>query len=175
MMEEWKSRALGGRAKCILMFKTPTMQCSTLHNEDMLHEEYWPKMLLYALDELFYIFDQVKQQRGTDKKLIVAYEILCLSMLQCTELRHGSEKKGVPDAPSLLNVNDTSHLEHLTLAVYDRALLVGGQPELPGNCQWCTVLAGLYKHIYRGCNDVAHCLLYTLASWDCQKRTEALH
>ena len=36
-------------------------------------------------------------------------------------------------------------------------------------------LAGLYKHIYRGCNDAAHCLPYTLASWDCQERTEALH
>ena len=60
-------------------------------------------------------------------------------------------------------------------AVYDGALLVGRWPELPRNHQWCTVLAGLYKHIYRGFNDVAHCLPYTLASWDCQERTEALH
>ena len=48
----------------------------------------------------------------------------------------------------------------------------GGEPELPGNCQLCTVLVGLYKHIYRGCDDVAHCALYMLASWDCQERTE---
>ena len=53
------------------------------------------------------IFDQVKQQQGMDEKLIVACEILCLSMLRCTEQWHGSEKKGVPDALSLLNVNDT--------------------------------------------------------------------
>ena len=44
------------------MFKTPTMQRGTLHNEDMLCKGYWPKMLLCALDELFYIFDQVKWQ-----------------------------------------------------------------------------------------------------------------
>ena len=56
-------------------------------------------------------------------------------------------------------------------AVYDGALLVGRQLELPGNCQWCTVLVGIYRHIYWGHNDVAHCLPYTLASWDCQ----ALH
>ena len=37
------------------------------------------------------------------------------------------------------------------------------------------MLAGLYKHIYRGCDDAAHCLPYTLASWDCQEQTEALH
>ena len=71
--------------------------------------------------------------------------------------------------------NDTHHLKCLMWAVYDGALLVGRRPELPRNCQWCTVLVGLYKHIYWGCDDVAHCLPYTLASWDCQEKTEALH
>ena len=47
---------------CIPTFKIPTMQRGTLCNEDVLHNGYWPKMLLYALDELFYIFDQVKWQ-----------------------------------------------------------------------------------------------------------------
>ena len=77
----WKSRALGGRDACIPMFKTPTMQPGSLHNEDVLHDGYWPKMLLYALDELFYMFDQVKRQCGMDEKIIVAYEILCLSVV----------------------------------------------------------------------------------------------
>ena len=160
---------------CVPMFKTPTMQRGTLCNEDVLHNGYQPKMLLYALDELFYMFDQVKWQRGMDEKLVVVYKIYCLSMLRCTEQWHGSEKKGMPDALSLLNVNDAHHLKHLVWAVDDGALLVGMQPELPGNCQWCTVLAGLYKHIYRGRDDAAHCLPYTLASWDCQERTEVLH
>ena len=108
-------------------------------------------------------------------RLTVAYEILCLSALQCTEWWHGSKKKGMPDSLSLLNVNNTCHLERLMWAVYDGALLVGLWPKLPGNHPWCTVLAGLYKHIYRGCNDMVHCLPYTLASWDCQEWTEALH
>ena len=80
----------------------------------------------------------------------------------------------MPYALSLLNVNDACHLEHLMWVVYDRALLVGRQPELPGNHQWCTMLAGFYKHIYRGRDDTAHCPPQTLASWDCQERTEAL-
>ena len=80
--EEWKSRVVGGRADGIAMFKTPTIECSTLHNKDVLHEGYGPKMLLYALDELFYVFDQqVKWQQGMDKRLVIAYEILCLSVL----------------------------------------------------------------------------------------------
>ena len=61
--EEWKHRADG-----IATFKMPTMQHGTLWNEDVLCKGYWPKMLLYALDKLFFIFDQVKQQRGIDKE-----------------------------------------------------------------------------------------------------------
>ena len=80
----------------------------------------------------------------------------------------------MPEGLSLLNVNDSHHLEHLTWVVYDGALLVGRQPELPGNRQLCTVLASLYKHIYRGCDDAAHCPPYTPASWNCQERTEML-
>ena len=105
----------------------------------------------------------------------MAYKILCLTALQCTEQQHGLEKYGVPDALSLLNIKDAHHLEHLAWVVYDGALLVGRQPELPRDHQWCTILAGTFKHIYRGCNDAAHCPPYTLASWDCKERTEVLH
>ena len=81
----------------------------------------------------------------------------------------------MPDALSLLNMDDACHLERLAWAVYDGALLVGGQPELPEDHPWCTVLAGLYKHIYRGCDDAAHCPPHTLGSWDCQEGIEVLH
>ena len=73
-----------------------------------------------------------------------------------------------------LNMDNACHLEHLTWAVYDGALLVGSRPKIPGNCPWCMVLAGLYKHIYRGHDDAAHCLLHMLGSWDCQERIEVL-
>ena len=81
----------------------------------------------------------------------------------------------MPNALSLLNMDNTHHCECLTWAVYDGALLVGGWPKLPGDHPWYTVLAGLYKHIYRGHDDVAHCPPHTLGSWDCQERIEVLH
>ena len=81
----------------------------------------------------------------------------------------------MPNTLSLLNVDDAHHLECLTWAVYDGALLVGMWPKLPGDHPWCTVLADLHKHIYRGHNDVTHCPLNMLGSWDCQERIEALH
>ena len=80
----------------------------------------------------------------------------------------------MPDALALLNVNDVCHLEHLMWVVYDGVLLEGPQPELLGDHSWCTVLAGLHQHIYRGRDDMAHCPPQTLGSWDCQEQIEAL-
>ena len=134
--EEWKCKSDG-----VASFKMPTMQHGTLQNKDVLCEGYRPKMLLYALDELFYIYDQSKHQRGIDERLVVAYKILGLAALRCTERWHGSEKQGVPDTLSLLNLNYAHHLECLVWAVYDGAQLMGRQPELPTDHQWCTVLA----------------------------------
>ena len=54
-------------------------------------------MLLYTQDELFYIYYQVKCHRGIDEKLVVAYEILGLAVLHCTECRGGVEKQGMAD------------------------------------------------------------------------------
>ena len=88
------------------------------------------------------------------------------------ERRRWVEKSGVPDALLLVNLKDTHHLEHLAWAGYNRALLVGSHPELQQECQWCTVLAGIFKHIYKGCDEMAHCPPYILASWDCQQRME---
>ena len=65
-----------------------------------MREGYRLKMLLYALDELFYIYDQVKCHRGVDEKLVVAYEILSLTVLHCTECQGWVEKHSVPDAVS---------------------------------------------------------------------------
>ena len=51
---------------------------------------------------------------------------------------------------------------------------MGSHPELLGECQWCTVLAGIFKHINGGDDETAHCPPFTLVSWDCQQRTEVV-
>ena len=100
-------------------------------------------MLLYALDELFYIYVQVKNSQKVDDKLVLAYEILCISTNCCTDRWNGIEKTGIPDALALLNVEDVHHLKCLMWVVYNGILLVGPWPELSGDHPWCTVLAGL--------------------------------
>ena len=164
----------GGRDVGIPPFKTPTLNKETLQAEDSMRDGYHPKMLLYVLDKLFYVYMQVKNSRRLDEKLVLAYEILCISTNCCTDRRNGIEKTGVPDALALLNVEDIRHLECLAWAVYDDVLMVGLWPELLGNCPWCTVLAGLQQHIYRGHEDAAHCSPQTLSSWDHQEWVEAL-
>ena len=82
---------------------------------------------------------------------------------------------GVPNTLALLNIEDAWHLERLAWAVYDSALLIGPWPELSGTHAWCTVSAGLQHHIYRGCENAAHCLPQTLGSWDHGEQVEALH
>ena len=166
---QWKYKLEG-----IASFKMPTMLRDTLQHNNIMQEGYRPKMLLYALDKLFYIYDQVKCHRGIDEKILVAYEIISFVALHCTEHRGWLEKSHVPDTMPLVNLNDAQHLEHLTWAVYDGALHVGNCPELLGECQCCTVLAGIFQHIYKGHDKTAHCWPYTLASWDCQQRTEVV-
>ena len=155
-------------------FKTPTLNKGTLRAEESMRDGYHPKMLLYALDELFYVSAQIKNSHR-DEKVVLAYEILCISANRCTDRYNGIEKMGIPDALALLNIQDARHLEHLAWAVYDSALLVGPRPELLGTHTWCTVLAGLQRHIYRGCDDAAHCPPQTLGSWDHEEWVEALH
>ena len=57
----------------------------TMLHDSIMREDYRPKMLLYTLDELFYIYDQVKHHRGTDERIIVAYETISFTVLCCME------------------------------------------------------------------------------------------
>ena len=84
----WRGSARAGpwgRDTCIPPFKMLSMDVSSLHHEDVMRDSYRPKMLLFALDELFYIYDQIKKQQRSDKKIVATYEILCLSANRCTE------------------------------------------------------------------------------------------
>ena len=133
----------GGRDAGVPPFKMPTLHKGTLQAEESMRDGYHPKMLLYALDELFYIYAQVKNSQRADNKLVLAYEILCISANRCTDWQNGIEKTGMPNALALLNMEDIHHLERLVWVVYDGVLLVGPQPKLLGDGPWCTVLAGL--------------------------------
>ena len=54
------------------------------------------------------------------------------------------------------------------------AIIMVRRPALVGNLPWNTVLTSLNRHIYKGHEDMAHCLPFMLASWDCKEKIEAL-
>ena len=93
----YSSRGLGGHSpslqrrtgsislRVLQALRCPPCSATLWENEDVLHEGYRPKMLLYALEELFYIYDQVNCHGGINEKLVVAYEILGLATLHCME------------------------------------------------------------------------------------------
>ena len=88
------------------LFKTPTFNKETLQAKDSMRNGYHPKMLLYALDELFYVYAQVKNSWRVDDKLLLAYEILCISANHCTDRWNRIKKTSMPDALALLIVED---------------------------------------------------------------------
>ena len=138
----WKTRALGGRDAGVPPFKTPTLNKGTLWAVESMRDRYRPKMLLYALDKLFYVYAQIKDS-PRDERVMLAYEILCISSNRCTDRCNGIEQMGVPDVLALLNIEDARHLERLAWAIYDSTLLMGPQPKRLGPWPWCTMLAGL--------------------------------
>ena len=105
----WKTRALGKRYAGIPAFKTPTLNKETLWAEESMRDGYHPKMLLYTLDKLFYIYAKVKNSQRGDK-VIQSYEILCISANQCTNWWNRIKKTSMPDALALLNVEDNNIL-----------------------------------------------------------------
>ena len=101
----WKTRALGGRDVGVPPFKTPTLNKGMLQAVGSMRDGYHSKMLLYALDKLFYVYAQIKNS-PQNEKIMLAYEILCISGNRCTDRHKGIEKMGVPNALALLNIED---------------------------------------------------------------------
>ena len=56
----WKTRALGGRDAGVPPFKKPTLNKGMLWAAEIMRDGYHPKMLLYTLDELFFIYVQIR-------------------------------------------------------------------------------------------------------------------
>ena len=157
-------------------FKTPTLNKGMLQAAEIMRDGYPPKMLLYTLDELFFVYAQIRDS-PRDERVVLAYEILCILSIRCTGRWNRVEQMGVPDALALLNTEDARHLECLAWAIYDGALLVGhGQNFLalgPGaQCWWgcsdtsigatMTRLIVRHRHLVPGImkNGCRHCVAW---------------
>ena len=65
----------GGRDAGVPPIKTPTLQKGMLQAAESMRDGYSPNMLLYVLDELFYVYAQIKDS-PRDERVMLGYEIL---------------------------------------------------------------------------------------------------
>ena len=88
-----------------------------------------PRMMLYALDELFYVYRGVGTN-DVDGQHIVAYEILTVVLLCCTEQCSNPKKacNTLGNAYPRVNLNGVNGLKHLAWAIYDGVYMPGNLP-----------------------------------------------
>ena len=124
------------------------------------------KMLLYALDELFYVFRKLGLN-DVDGRQVLAYKILSLTSVCCTERHNGKPidphmTMGVTS--TMMDVDDKAWLERLTWAMYNGVLLLGDVPPLSRQHSLDRILSSTYRLIYRGKQDSEHCPTSTISS-----------
>ena len=126
-----------------------------------------PRMMLYALDELFYMFGGIGTN-NIDGQHVIAHEILTVTLLCCTEW--SSPKKPcntLGDAYPRVVLSDVNGLECLAWAMYDGMFV----PEA-GHHDWSHIIAGTTLHpIFCGKTPSKHCKPCTVASFNARQAT----
>ena len=141
---------------------------------DLLQTGYRPHLFLYTLDELFFIYNQLKDD-DVDACSITMWEILNVAQHHCTEQRGGGKPKGhtLGDAYPHVNLQDLAGLEQLAWAVYDGMSAPGPLPEMLGCHDWDCMLAGtVIPLIYHGKTPYVHYAPCMIAAADVQRATK---
>ena len=133
-----------------------------------------PRIMLYTLDELFYVYSGVGAN-DMDGQCGIAYEILTVALLHCTE-RCGNPKKAcntLGNAYPRVNLNDVNGLKHLAWAVYNGVCMPGDLPALTGHHNWECIVMGTTLHlIFRGATNKEHCEPSMVASLNAKQATK---
>ena len=129
-----------------------------------------PKMLLYALDELFHVFTGVGAN-NLNGQCVVAYEILSFASLHCMEQRGKpiNPCKTCRNTSSMVDVDDQKGLERLTWAIYDGVLLPSSPLQLQGRHDWVRIIVGTYHLVFWGEYNYDHCPPCNAASFNAKQ------
>ena len=134
-------------------FQMPTHDRETGTPIDLRRTGTHPCMMLYTLDELFYMFWGIGAN-DIDRQHIVTYEILTVVSLCCMEW-YSSPKKPcntLGDIYPRVVLSNVNGLECLALAMYD-SMFVPGNPLghhdcwLTGHHDWSHIIAGTTLHL----------------------------
>ena len=157
-------------------FQMPTYEHDTGAPIDVLRTGSHPCMLLYMLNELFYVYKGVGVN-DEDGQRIAAYEILTVVLLHCME-QCGSQKKEcntLGAAYPRVNLSDMDGLECLTWAVYDEVYMPGDPPALTSHHDWERIIVGTTLHlIFHGKTNDEHCKPLTIASFNAEQAVKLM-
>ena len=135
-----------------------------------------PCMMLYALDELFYMFWGIGTN-DIDGQHVISYEILTVALLCCMEW-HGSPKKpcnALGDAYPRVVLSNMNDLEHMAWAIYDSVFVPGNPPVLTGHHDWLHIITGTTLHlIFCRKTPSEHCEPCTVASFNAKQATRLM-
>ena len=133
-----------------------------------------PRLLLYALNELFYVYKGVGAN-DADGQHVVAYKILKVVSLHCMEWRSNQKKEcnTLEAAYPRVNLSDMDGLEHLAWVVYNGVYVPGNPPDLTGHHNWeCKIVRTTLCLIYCGRTNDEHCKHLTIASLNAEQATK---
>ena len=131
-----------------------------------------PCMMLYAMDEMFHIFQGVGAN-NLNRQCVVAYEILALALL-CSMEWCGCTKccNSLSDTYPLADLTDMDELECLAWDVYDGIFIPGNPPILTGHHDWSCIITGMTLHIiFHGKTMEEHCPPCTVESFNAKQAT----
>ena len=145
-------------------FQMPTFTHKMSTPIDLRRTGMHPCMMLYTLDELFYMFQGIGTN-DIDRQCVIACEILTIALLCCTE-QHGSPKKPcntLGNAYPRVVLSDVNGLECLAWAMYDSLFVPGDPPALTGHYDWSCIITRTTLHlIFHGKPPCEHCKPCTL-------------
>ena len=105
-------------------------------------------MMLYTLDELFYMFQGIGTN-DIDGQCVITYEILTVASLCCTKWCSSPKQpcNTLGDAYPKVVLNDVNGLEHLAWAMCDSVFVPGDPPALTGHHDWSHIITGMTLHL----------------------------
>ena len=146
-------------------FQTPTYDQEMGVPIDVLRTGMHPRMMLYMLDELFYVYRGVGTN-NMDGQCIIAYEILTIALLQYMEWCSNPKKacNTLGNAYPRVNLNAVNGLKRLTWAIYNGVYMPSKLPALTGHHDWERIITGTQGLIFHGVTANEHCEPLMVAS-----------
>ena len=117
-------------------FNALSLSVVNLDKVSLLHSGHCPKMFLFLLEEMAYVYAHISTE-DIDGLQVMVYEVLTMA-----EMWYRLHKRSVNpqdmtlgDAMSHVVLGDIARLERLAWAIFDGVLAAGTSPELGPNCE----------------------------------------